>query len=378
MPSARRRDNDLRHHGTVPTAAPELYADVPAQPAAVGALSAAARRPVHAYLFVGPPGTGKLAAAHSFAAALLGGLNDDDVRHRVLADVHPDLVVVEAEGASISIDAARQVTRLAARSPVEGERKVLILAGFHLVRDAGPALLKTIEEPPVSAIFIILADYVPPELVTIASRCVRVDFFPLSEEEVSNVLVGSGVDPVRAAELAAASGGRLDRARLLASDPDFERRRHVWLGVPARLDGSGATVATLADELVALLETAVVAVRDRQSTELASLEARNARAMEVDGKVGRAGRSGLKAGVRELEERHKRELRRMRTDELRSGLGTLAGAYRDRLVSDQPPVAAVARQALELLQAVAVDLAFNPGETLMLQALLARLGRLGS
>lgn len=368
---------DLGHHDTVPTATPDLYADVPAQPAAVAALEAAVRRPVHAYLFVGPPGTGKGAAAHSFAAALLGGVTDEDIRRRVLGGVHPDLVVVEAEGASISMDTAREVTRLAARSPVEGERKVLVLADFHLVRDAGPALLKTIEEPPASAIFIILAEHLPPELVTIASRCVRVDFFPLSVEEVGNVLARSGIDPARASELAAASGGRLDRARLLASDPDFERRRQVWLGVPARLDGSGATVAALADELVALLEGAVTAIRDHHSAELATLEARNARAMEVDGKVGRAGRSGLKTGVRDLEERHKRALRRLRTDELRSGLGTLAGAYRDRLASDQPRQAAGAAQALDLIQAVAVDLAFYPGETLMLQAMLVRLGQLG-
>ncbi|MDQ2725681.1 MAG: AAA family ATPase [Actinomycetota bacterium] len=353
----------------------ELYADVPAQPAAVAALEAAARRPVHAYLLVGPPGTGKMAAAHSFAAALLGGASGEDIRRRVLGGVHPDVVVVEAEGATITMDTAREVTRLAARSPVEGDRKVLILTEFHLVRDAGPALLKTIEEPPASAVFVILAEYLPPELVTIASRCVRVDFLPLSIEEVGNVLVRSGIDPARAFELAAASGGRLDRARLLASDPDFERRRQVWLGVPARLDGSGATVAVVADELVALLEAAVATIREGQDDELAALEARNARAMEVDGKVGRAGRAGLKTGVRDLEDRHKRALRRLRTDELRSGLGTLAGAYRDRLGSAQPRQAAGAAQAIDLIQAVAVDLAFNPGETLMLQALLVRLGR---
>ncbi|MDQ2728056.1 MAG: DNA polymerase III subunit delta' [Actinomycetota bacterium] len=360
------------------TAVPELYADVPAQPAAVAALGAAARRPVHAYLFVGPPGTGKLAAAHSFAAALLGGTADEDIRRRVLGGVHSDVVVVGAEGASIDMDTARDITRLAARSAVEGERKVLILTDFHLVRDAGPALLKTIEEPPASAVFVILAEYLPPELVTIASRCVRVDFFPLSTEEVGHVLARSGIDPARASELAVASGGRLDRARLLASDPDFERRRQVWLGVPARLDGSGATVAMVADELVALLEGAVATIRDGQAEELAALEVRNARAMEVDGKVGRAGRAGLKTGVRDLEERHKRALRRLRTDELRSGLGTLAGAYRDRLGNDQPRRAADAAQALDLIQAVAVDLAFNLGELLMLQALLVRLGRLGT
>ena len=161
-----------------------LFAEVVGQEKTVAALLAAAARPVHAYLFVGPPGSGKAAAATSFAAALLCPASPPDgtcdTCRRVLSGVHPDVIEVEREGAAISIDAARQVSRLAATSPVEGDRKVIILHDFHLVEDAGPALLKTIEEPPATTVFVILAEYVPPELVTIASRCVRVDFQPLS------------------------------------------------------------------------------------------------------------------------------------------------------------------------------------------------------
>jgi DNA polymerase-3 subunit delta' len=350
-----------------------LYADVSAQPAAVAALRAAARRPVHAYLFLGPPGTGRMAAARSFAAELLGG-GDPQVEQRVLDGVHPDLVVVEREGRAISVDMAHDVARLAARSPVEGRRKVLMLTDFHLVADAGPALLKTIEEPPPSVVFVILAEHLPPELVTIASRCVQVEFRPLRTEDVVAALVAEGVDPGTAAELADAAGGRLDRARLLATDPGFAGRRQAWLGVPGRLDGTGATVAAVADELVALQEDAVTALRARQDGEVAALEARNARAAEVDGKVGRAARSGLKAGVRELEERHRRELRRLRTDELRSGLAVLAGAYRDRL-GGRPADTEAALRAIVVLQRAAEDLASNPGESLFVQALLTRLGR---
>ena len=351
-----------------------LYADVPAQPAAVAALRAAARRPVHAYLFVGPPGTGRMAAARSFAAEILGG-GDPKVEQRVLAGVHPDLVIVEREGRAISIDMAHDVARLAARSPVEGRRKVLVLTDFHLVADAGPALLKTIEEPPASTVFVILAEHLPPELVTIASRCVQIEFRPLSGDEVAAALVASGIDAADAAHLAEASGGRLDRARLLATDAEFARRRETWLAVPARLDGSGAATAKLADELVGLLEGAATALRARQEGEVATLEARNARANEVDGKAGRAGRSGLKAGVKEMEERHKRELRRLRTDELRSGLAVLAGVYRDRLGAGPPAGTEADLRAIALIQSAAEDLASNPGETLFVQALLSRLGR---
>ena len=370
----------------------DLYDEVVGQERAVALLRAAAGRPVHAYLFVGPAGTGKRAAAVSFAAALLcpnhgdhaGADGPDDSCRRVLAGLHPDVVAVEREGASIGIGAAREVTRTAFMSPVEGNRKVVILHDFHLVRDSGPALLKTIEEPPPTTVFVILAEYLPPELVTIASRCVQVDFAPLSPGAVLSALVAGGVDPDRAAQLAEAAGGRLDRARLLAGDPEFELRRRAWHVIPARLDGSGATAAAVADELVALLDSSVAPLKERQARQLQELGERNARTAEVTGGRGgkgrgRASKTALNAGVSDLEERHKREVRRQRTDELRAGLATLSAAYRERLAA--APDArrrADAMEAVRRIDLTSASLAFNPGELLALQALLSRLGRLSS
>jgi DNA polymerase III subunit delta' len=365
-----------------------LYAGLVGQERAVAALAAAAVRPVHAYLFVGPAGTGKAAAASGFAAALLcpnvpGGDGTCETCRRVLAGVHPDVIQVEREGAAISIDAARAVARLAATSPVEGDRKMIVLHDFHLVESAGPALLKTIEEPPATTVFVILAEYVPAELVTIASRCVRVDFQPLSSQQVAVVLEGEGIDPGRAAALAEAAGGRLDRARLLASDDGFDARTRAWLEVPGRLDGTGARAALVADELMRLLESSAEPLKARQEAERAALEERNARAAAVTGagrsgrSRGRAGRAMLEAGVAEMELRQRREQRRQRTDELRSGLATLARAYRDRLVGaagDTRRLAA-ALGAIDRIDQLGRDLHYNPGELLQLQALLTRLGR---
>jgi DNA polymerase-3 subunit delta' len=363
------------HDGSVS----RLFSGVVGQDQAVAVLRAAARRPVHAYLLVGPPGTGKRAAARDFAAAVLcpGGADGDcDACRRVLSGTHPDVTVVEREGPYITMDSAREITRLAARSPVESERKVIILPDFHLVRDAGPALLKTIEEPPPSTVFVILSDSVPPELVTIASRCVVVDFRPLTPGEVAAVLQGDGVAPGPARLAAEAAGGRLDRARRLVADPALQRRLEGWKSIPGRLDGHGATAARLADELGEGLEEAVAVLRAEQAAEIAHLEEANARASAVNGKVA-GGRATLRVGVRELEDRHRRELRRRRTDELRAGLAVLAGAYRDRAASGGAPAPA-SLAALDLIGRLAADLAFNPGEALALQALLARLGRLGS
>jgi DNA polymerase-3 subunit delta' len=333
----------------------ELYGNVVAQEKAVEQLRAAARAPVHAYLLVGPPGAGSHELARSFAASLLcadGGCGSCRDCARTLSGSHPDLVVRERSGPYITVDDAREIGRLAAISPVEGRRKVLVLVDFHLVQEAAPALLKIIEEPPPATVFVVLADDVPPELVTIASRCVRVDVAPIPAARIAEVLVAKGVEPPMAVEVAGASGGRLDRAHLLASDAGFGARQAAWREVPDRLDGRGATVATVADELLVALESALEPLRERQAAEM---EERT-------------------TSRKELETRQRREQRRVRLDELRSGLAALAGAYRDRLVIE--PDARPWLDCLDAITAAHQALARNPNETLLLQALLARLSRL--
>jgi DNA polymerase-3 subunit delta' len=352
--------------GAEPSPTGDLYAGVIGQERAVAQLQAAARNPVHAYLLVGPPGTGKRAAAQAFAAALLcphGGDGTCESCRQALAGVHPDLVVVERQGAAISVPQAAEITRLAMRSPVQGDRKVLVLVDFHLVAEAGPALLKTIEEPPASTVFVVLAEHVPTELVTIASRCCRVDFGPLSPERVAAALEAEGVPADLATEAASSAGGRLDRARLLASDPGFALRREAWRAVPAQLDGTGATVARLVDELLAATDTVLEPLRVRHTAEREALDER----VKVTGERG--------AGRKELEERQRREERRLRTDELRSGLATLAAAYRDRLTADSGRARA-AVEALGALRDTNEALVRNPNEPLQLQALLLKLSRL--
>ncbi len=347
----------------------DVFDRVVGQEAAVAHLRAAARAPVHAYLLVGPPGTGRRTAALALAAALLcprfeevgGGCGECDVCVRVTAGVHPDVAVIEREGAFLGVEQAREIRRLAMRTPNEAARKVLIVPEFHLAQDAVPALLKVVEEPPPSTVFVILADHVSPELVTIASRCVRVDFGPVPTHRLVETLVAGGVDPAVAADVAEASGGRLDRARLLASDPGFAARRAAWQSIPARLDGSGATVAVMAAELVELLGSAAVApLVSRHAAEVAELEER----VKLSGERG--------AGRKVLADRHRRELRRLRTDELRYGLAILAAAYRDALVERRVD-AVGGLAALDALQKTAENLIHNPGEGLLLQSLLLRL-----
>ena len=141
-----------------------------------------------------------------------GGCGACSTCRRVLAGTHPDLVMVERSGASLSIDDARSVGARAQRRPLEASRQVLVVTDIHLALLSAPALLKTIEEPPPSTVFVLVGDELLPELATIASRCVEVAFDPVPVDAVRGWLVSHGVSEEVAASVAVVSGGRLDRA----------------------------------------------------------------------------------------------------------------------------------------------------------------------
>lgn len=353
---------------TVPDAEPVMgddpWADVVAQGAAIRQLEAAARSPVHAYLIVGPTGSGKRALARGFAATLLAGASEGDDRRRHVrlarAEQHPDLRVVEPEGSSFRKGDAERLVRHATLAPVEGGRKVVVGLGCEWMEDeAAGYLLKSVEEPPPSTVFVLLATEVVPELVTIASRCVRVDAQALPSAALAGRLVAEGVEPERAEAAARAAGGDLERARTLATDDRLALRHRAWLEAPGRLDGTGHRAAEVVAELQAMIGDALGPLQERQAAEVAALEEQ----IETFGLRG--------AGKRELETRHKREVRRFRTAELQFGLATLAGAYRDALAGGGARRSFV--EAVGRIDAAALALIRYPNETLLLQALTARL-----
>jgi DNA polymerase-3 subunit delta' len=362
-----------------PVTSVDPWAEMVGQDEARARLEIAARSPVHAYLFLGTRGSGTFRAALGFAGLVLAaGLGPEAAAEAVDRAVslavggrHPDVVVVEPQGASLRVSEAEEIIRAGLRTPVEGKRKVIVVTGVEVLEEAAIGkLLKVIEEPPPSTVFVLLAEEVPPEMVTIASRCVTVEFGPLSVSELERALEEAGVDRERAEVAAAAAGGDLDRARLLATDDELAARAERWRRVPERLDGSGYLVAELVDELRSGMDQAQGPLEERQQGELEELEAR----------VEQLGERG--SGRTELVARHKREIRRLRSDELRFGLATLARVYRDRLVAGcgTGPTAAPARgddersfEALAAIQETAENLVRNPNEALLLQHLFLRL-----
>ena len=191
------------------------------QPRARAALVAALASPGHAYIFRGPRGAGKAAAARAFAAELLaeGASDPDDARRRALLDPspHPDLAWLRPPGAQHLVEDVREsVIRASSLSPAEGRRRVFVIEEAEDLRDESQnALLKTLEEPAPFAHLILICSEPEQLAETILSRCAPVEFGPLAPDAVLEAL-GAGAEGEAAARL---SGGDVELARLLVSEP---------------------------------------------------------------------------------------------------------------------------------------------------------------
>ena len=344
--------------------ATDNWVEVIGQADAVDQLRASVASPVHAYLFLGPHGSGRWAAARAFAADVLSSGLDAGSAERAsrlaLRGEHPDLVRIDPSGNQYREEEVGQIITEASRTPIEGARKIIVADRFHTANaTAIGRLLKTLEEPPASTIIVLLSEEVPDEQITIASRCVTVTFRGVPHADVVAWLAGQGVTGDIAETVALASGGDLRRAADLSGDDHVAGRHEAWRTAPDRLDGSGASVAVLVDELRGMIDEAQGPIDARHGTEMEDLAEREER-------LGTRG-----SGRRDLEAAHKREIRRLRMDELRFGMATLAGVYRDRLRTN-PTQRDLA--ALDVLRDANEALIRNPNEALLLQAMFLRLG----
>ncbi len=217
----------------------------------VSMLEREASRPAQAYMFTGPSGVGKATVARLFAGALLSP-NDADGRRRVAEAVHPDLHLVEPEGrTALTVDQARATVAAATRTPVESDRKVFLLEEAGLMNDeAANALLKTLEEPTATAVFILVAESEDDLPATVSSRCRVVRFGRAGEADIRQALVDRGLNPDQAGEAARISGGRPGLALALAQQSDVAAYRKVWLGVPSQLSERAGDAFRLAEHVV--------------------------------------------------------------------------------------------------------------------------------
>ena len=344
-----------------PTSTASVWQSVVGQTYAVQQLQQLASQSVHAYLFVGPEGCGKEEAARAFSTLLITGSDDATTREAKLIarGAYSDVNEVLREGAAVDKDEADNIVRLSSTTPTESKVKIVIIHELHLMRDsAAVRLLKTIEEPPERMIFILLADQLVPALATINSRCVVVNFVRPDDTQIAAALISEGIKPDLAESVSRAAAGNLGRARHLATDKFLVKRQEAFASIPPRLDGTGAQVAALVDELFEHIDEAAAPLLKSQVDELSTLEERVA----LTGERG----SGRKA----LQDRHKRQLRKFKTDELRSGLATIAGVYHALVVTQPTPTNSdVYIQAIERIHKAMGALGLNVNEALVLQAL---------
>src|SRR5918997_490581 len=278
----------------------------------------------HAWLLLGPRGSGKLAVATAMAAALncrvepRVGCSECSSCRRVLRHRHPDVHFVAPEGPLIPVDVIREIViPEAARSPFEGVTKVFIILEADRMNPAAQnALLKTLEEPQPDTVFVLVSDNEEEVLETLRSRCRIVRLAALEHDRIRQVLEREGADE-RVAEFAArVSSGDLEAARALCFDPAAAKRRSLWASLPARLLTPTDALEAAAEIVSEARET--VKERDRaQRTEIVELA-------EALGE----GR-GTATARNALATRHRRELKRLEEETLGEALVFLASFYRD-------------------------------------------------
>ncbi|WP_007027210.1 DNA polymerase III subunit delta' [Saccharomonospora iraqiensis] len=293
----------------------------------------------HAWLFTGPPGSGRSTAARTFAAALQctvdGGCGACPGCRTALAGTHADVWLVEPEGLSISVTEMRSLVQAASRRPTTGNWQVVIITDAdRLTEGAANALLKAVEEPPEATVFLLCAPSDHPEdiTVTIRSRCRLVTLRTPPAEAIATVLVErDGVEPRRAEWAAAVCGGHIGRARRLATDEDARARREAVLRIPLGLDRPD-DVFRSADELVRTAE-ADASSESKARDEAEQDELRTAMGAGGTGKGVAGAKRAADAAVKQLEKKQKSRATRTQRDTLDLALVDLAGFYRDVLVT---------------------------------------------
>jgi DNA polymerase III subunit delta' len=291
----------------------------------------------HAWLFTGPPGSGRSVAARAFAASLQchqGGCGVCAECHTTLGGTHADVRSIVPDGLSISVDEMRALVMRAAGAPTGGRWQVVLIEDAdRLTERASNALLKAVEEPSPRTVFLLCTPSTHPDdvSVTIRSRCRVVSLRTPSAEAIEQILVQrDGVAPELAALVAAASQGHVGRARRLARDPEARGRREKVLAVPRRLTGIGACFDAAS--------TLVAATESEATANVSNVDAKEKAELEVAMGAGGTGRGaagafrGAAGAMKDLERKQKSRGTRAKRDALDRALVDLAGFYRDVLV----------------------------------------------
>lgn len=283
----------------------------------------------HAWLFTGPPGSGRSSAAVAFASALIcssDGCGTCLDCRAAKAGTHADVEIIRTEGLSIKIEEIRELLTRVAWAPAMGGWRVVVMEDAdRLTESAANALLKAIEEPGNRTVWLLCAPTLHDVLPTIRSRCRHLQLVTPSAKDVAEVLVNrEGISPAMADFAARASQGHIGRARYLASDETVRNRRNTIIKLPMQINDVASAFKAAETLLNLATEEAEVAASARDEKESAELA-------EAWGKgaTGRGMATGGSKAIKDLEKEQKSRTTRMIRDSIDGALVDIATLYRD-------------------------------------------------
>ncbi|MBT2383019.1 DNA polymerase III subunit delta' [Streptomyces sp. ISL-11] len=294
----------------------------------------------HAWLFTGPPGSGRATAARAFAAALqcnspdrahgaAPGCGFCDGCHTSLVGTHADVEIVRTDQLSIGVKETRDLVRRAQLSPAGGRWQVIVMEDAdRLTEGAGNVLLKAVEEPAPRTVWLLCTPSLEDVLPTIRSRCRLLTLRTPPVDAVADILVRrDGIEPELAAQSARATQGHIGRARRLATDERARSRRAAVLRLPLRVDDIGGCLKAAQELIDAAAEDAKQVAEEVDTKETEEMRAALGAAAGTGGRLPR----GTAGAMKELQDRQKRRSTRTQRDSLDLALVELTGFYRDVL-----------------------------------------------
>ena len=283
----------------------------------------------HAWVFTGPPGSGRSSAAVAFAQALVcpdNGCSTCNACRSAANGAHPDVEIIRTEGLSIKIDEVRELLARVAWAPSMGGWRVVVMEDAdRLTESAANALLKAIEEPGNRTVWLLCAPTLHDVLPTIRSRCRHLQLVTPSTSAVAQVLQNrDGISPQMADFAARVSQGHIGRARYLANNESVRNTRTTIMKLPLTLNGISSAFAAAQTLVDLATDQANEAAEERNQSEIDDLSLAYGK-----GATGRGMATGGSKAIKELEKEQKTRSTRMVRDGLDAALLDIATFYRD-------------------------------------------------
>jgi len=283
----------------------------------------------HAWVFTGPPGSGRSSAAIAFAQALVcanNGCGTCNECKSAANGAHPDVEIIRTEGLSIKVEEVRELlTRVSWAPSMGGWRVVVMEDADRLTESAANALLKAIEEPGNRTVWLLCAPTLHDVLPTIRSRCRHLQLVTPSTQAVALVLqTRDGISPNMADFAARVSQGHIGRARYLANNESVRNTRTTIMALPLSLKGISSAFAAAQTLVDLATDQANAAADERNEKELVDLSLAYGK-----GATGRGMATGGSKAIKDLEKEQKTRQTRMIRDGLDAALLDIATFYRD-------------------------------------------------